>query len=47
MLSHDGCPTDEDQKYFQEGHQASTMKGKMKRPEHVTDMALGWSKQYG
>lgn len=38
---------DDDQKYFQEGHQASTMKGKMKRPKNVPDMAVGWSKQYG
>ena len=37
----------EDEAYFQEGQLASSMKGKMKRPEHVTDMALGWSKQYG
>merc|ERR1712008_77375 len=26
---------------------ASSMKGKMKRPEHVKDMAVGWSNQYG
>ena len=36
-----------DEKYFQDGHAASTMKGKNKRPKNVPDMAIGWSKQYG
>ena len=37
----------DDAVYFQEGQTASSMKGKMKRPEHVKDMAVGWSNQYG
>lgn len=36
-----------DEKYFQDGQVASTMKGKNKRPKNVPDMAIGWSKQYG
>ena len=39
--------TNEDQEYFQDGQKASSMKGKMKRPNNVADMAVGWSKQYG
>ena len=38
---------DSDQIYFQDGQKASSMKGKMKRPDNVQDMAMGWSKQYG
>ena len=38
---------EDDEKYFQEGQSASSMKGKMKRPDNVQDMAVGWSKQYG
>ena len=38
---------EEDEKYMFGGLKASSMKGKMKRPDNVVDMAVGWSKQYG